>query len=535
MRLRECGCEDFLQIVLLVLNETMPSTGHYWSWVDSARVDMPCFETVSGGVPEEVDVSTHLNVDVVMLGVGTCGEDLSLRLLGAGLDVVGIEAALVGGECAYWACLPSKMMIRASDLLQEARRIDGVAGHAEVTPDWAPVAARVRAEATGGWDDRVAVARFEERGGRLVHGRGKLTGPRTVSVADQSFTAERGIVIATGSKAAIPPIPGLADVAYWTTHDVIQAETLPESIIVLGGGAVGCELGQVLSRFGVQVTIIEGLDRLLPLEEPEASAVVAAVFETEGIGVQTGTLAERVEQRGESIVVTLDGGTEVTGDQLLVATGRTVDLSDLGLDVAGLDGTARFIEVDERMRAADGIWAMGDATGKAMFTHVALYQAAIIAADILGENPARARYDAVPRVTFTDPEVGAVGMTEADAQEAGIDTVVVVKQLAATFRGWLHGAGNDGLVKLVVDRRTGALVGATAVGPRGGEMLGLLGLAVHTRTPLAELRSLIYAFPTFYGAIGEALGAYGRGLGTVLDPTYSGLEALDSVGTSAGG
>ncbi len=479
--------------------------------------------------PREVQVATKLDVDVIVLGVGTCGEDVSLRLLDAGLDVVGVEAQLVGGECAYWACLPSKMMIRAANLLQEARRVEGVAGRAEVIPDWAPVAERVRAEATGGWNDSIAVERFRERGGTLVHGHGKLTRPRTVTIGDQSFTARRGVVIATGSRPFIPPIPGLADVAYWTTHDVIQAETLPDSIIVLGGGAVGCELGQMLSRFGVEVTVVEGSDRLLSLEEPEASAVVATVFGNEGIAVHTGKSAERVESRGGSIVVTLAGETEVAGDRLLVATGRTVDLSGLGLEAAGLDSSAQFIDVDDRMRAADGIWAMGDVTRKAMFTHVALYQASIVAAGILGENPPPARYDAVPRVIFTDPEVGAVGMTEAEAQTAGIDAVVAVKHLPATFRGWLHGSGNDGLIKLIADRRAGVLVGATAVGPHGGEVLGLLSLAVHARVSLSQLRTMIYAFPTFHGAIGEAIGASERGLGTVIDPTYAALEALDLV------
>ncbi len=473
------------------------------------------------------------DVDVVALGVGTCGEDLSLRLLGAGLDVVGIEAALVGGECAYWACLPSKMMIRAASVVQEARRVGGMAGHAEVTPDWDLVAARVRTEVTGGWDDSVAVERFEGRGGRLVHGRGKLTGPRTVTVGDESFTARRGVVIATGSKPAIPPIPGLADVDSWTTHDVIRAERLPKSMVVLGGGAVGCELGQVLARFGTDVTIVEAGDRLLPAEEPEASEAVEAAFAAEGIDVHTGAAAQRVASRDGAIVVTLAGGAELASQHLLVATGRTVDLSRLGLESAGLKGAGRFIQVDERMRAADGIWAMGDVTGAAMFTHVALYQSAIVAADILGEDHAPARYDAVPRVTFTDPEVGAVGMTESDALAAGLDVVVVVKQLPRTFRGWLHGSGG-GIIKLIADQKTGVLVGATAVGPHGGEMLGLLSLAVHACIPLAELRSMIYAFPTFYGGIGEAVGAYGRGLAVALDPTYQGAEALDAAGAAEG-
>jgi len=470
-------------------------------------------------------------VDVVVLGVGTCGEDLSLQLLDAGLEVVGIEAALVGGECAYWACIPSKVMIRAATLVAEARRVDGVAGHAEVMPDWAPIAARVRAEVTGGWDDAMAVERFEARGGRLIHGYGKLTGPNTVTVGEESFSPRRGIVIATGSKPAIPPIPGLGDVDYWTTHDVIATEALPDSLIVLGGGAVGCELGQMLSRFGVAVTVVEGSDRLLAREEPEASAVVEAGLEADGVTVLTDVRAESVEAGAGEIVVNLSSGDEVAADRLLVATGRMVDLSSLGLEAAHIDGAAHFLEVDDRMRAAEGIWAIGDVTGKAMFTHVAVHQAGLVAADILGKNPHPARYDAVPRVTFTAPEAAAVGMTEADARAAGIDVVAAVKQVPATFRGWIHGRGADGIIKLVVDRDAGVLVGATVVGPQAGETLGLLALAVHARVPLDDLRTMIYAFPTFHGGIGEALGAAGRGVTTVLDPTYGALAELDSVGS----
>ncbi|MFO7663430.1 MAG: NAD(P)/FAD-dependent oxidoreductase [Chloroflexota bacterium] len=473
--------------------------------------------------------SVDAEFDVIVLGVGTCGEDLSLRLLDAGLEVLGIEAALVGGECAYWACLPSKMMIRAANALQEARRVAGVAGQAEVTPDWQMVAARVRAEATGGWDDSAATDRFQARGGTLIHGRGQLTGPRTVKVGDRHFAARRGVVIATGSKPSIPPIPGLAEVEYWTTHDIIQLESLPRSLIVLGGGAVGCELGQVLARFGVPVTIVEAADRLIPAEEPEASAVLAAAFADEGIVVRTGSAVEKVAARDGALVVSLADGAAVTAERLLVATGRRVDLSGLGLETVGLSSTDRAIPADERLRAADGLWAMGDVTGKAMFTHVALYQSAIIAADFLGREHPPARYDAVPRVTFTDPEVGAVGLTEKDAREAGQDVVAVVKQLPATFRGWLH-ATDGGVIKLVIDRTSGVIVGATTAGPHGGEMLGLLNLAVHARLPLAELNSMIYAFPTFYGAIGEAIGAYARGLTTVLDPAYEGLRQIDAIG-----
>lgn len=473
-------------------------------------------------------IDHYSEVDVIVLGVGTCGEDLSLRLLGAGLKVVGIEAALVGGECPYWACLPSKMMIRAGNALQEARRVNGMAGQADVLPDWSPVAARVRAEATGGWDDSIAVARFEGRGGRLIHGRGRLSGPRSVTVGAERITARLGLVIATGSKPAIPPIPGLDEVDYWTTHDIIKLEELPESLLVLGGGAVGCELGQVLSRFGVKVTIVEADERLLPAEEPEVSDEIKNAFASEGIEVYTGSAVQHVRLQDGSIAVALADGTELTRERLLVATGRKVDLSDLGLESIGLDSGARFIQVDERMRAADGVWAMGDMTGKAMFTYVALHQSMIVAADILGEDYPPAYYDAVPRVTFTDPEVGAVGMTEADAMAAGLDVAIVVKRLPYTFRGWLH-ATSDGVIKLIVERKSGVLVGASVVGPRGGEMLGMLSLAVHAGVPLEKLRSMIYAFPTFYGGIGEAIGAYGRGLATVLDPDYSGFKILDTV------
>jgi pyruvate/2-oxoglutarate dehydrogenase complex dihydrolipoamide dehydrogenase (E3) component len=459
--------------------------------------------------------------DVVVLGLGTGGEDLALRLLDAGLDVVGIEPQLVGGECPYWACIPSKVMIRAAKLLQEARRVEGVAGHVEVTPDWALVTARVRTEVTGDWDDSIAVARFEGKGGRFVRGRGTFTGPRTVTVGDRSFTAARGIVIATGSKPAIPPIPGLADVDYWVTHDAIQVEELPESLIVLGGGAVGCELGQVFSRFGVEVTIVEGLDRLLAAEEPEASEVLTSAFEAEGIQVRTGARVEHVATRGGTVVATLAGGADLVAERLLVATGRTVDLGGLGLESAGLDVPGRFIEVDEHLKAADGIWAMGDVTGKGMFTHMALYEGSIVAGDILGEDPPSADFASLPRVTFTDPEIGAVGLSEIGAREAGLDVAVTVKQVPATSRGWIHGTGNDGVIKLVADRKTDLLVGATCAGPHGGEVLGMLSTAIQAKLPIDDLQHMIYAYPTFYGGVGEAIGAYGRGIGQVFDPGYA--------------
>ncbi len=470
---------------------------------------------------------TSREADVIVLGLGTCGEELSGRLAMAGLDVVGVEPALIGGECPYWACLPTKLMVQSAKRLQEARRVNGDAGHAEVTPDWGQVASRIRKQVTGGWDDSLAVQRFEGRGGQLVRGRGSFTGPRTVAVGDDTVSARRGVVIATGSKPVVPPIPGLDEVAPWTSRDAVSAEQLPTSLIVLGGGAVGCELGQVFSRFGVDVTIVEGADRLLPVEEPEASDVVTTVFETEGISVRTGAMAERFERHDGTLTLILEGGAEVGAEQLLVAVGRRVDVSGLGLDAAGVETSDGYIQVDENLRAADGIWAMGDVTGQGLFTHVALRQARLIEADILGEDHEPIDYSSTPRVTFTDPEVGAVGMNEQKARDVGVDVRVTVKDLQGTFRGWVHGPGAEGIIKLIADRERGILVGATSVGPNGGEVLGLLSAALHARIPLTELRRMIFAFPTFHGGIGEAIGAYGRALVPVLDP---GADFLEDIG-----
>jgi len=458
--------------------------------------------------------------EIVVLGLGTGGEDLASRLVDEGVDVVGVEPNLVGGECAYWACIPSKIMIRAGNLLAEARRVNGMAGEADVKPDWSPVAERIRVEATGNWDDSIAVARFESRGGRFIRGYAKLTGPRTVVVGDREIEATRGIVLATGSHPFIPPIPGLADVSSWPTHDAIAADPLPASLIILGGGAVGCELGQVFARFGVKVTIIEGRDRLLALEEPETSAILQSVFDREGIAVLTNRRVEQVKQAGDHIVVTLDDGSEVSAERLLVATGRAVDFSALGLDAAGLEPVNRHVQVDDLMRAGDGIWALGDITGQPMLTSVAVYHSSIIGSDILGLSPVPADYRTMPRLTFTDPEIGTAGLTEASARDAGIDVATIVKQVPATFRGWIHGPGNDGVIKLVAERSSGVLIGATTMGPRGGDLLGMLGLAIHARLPINTLTTMMYGYPSFYGGIGEAVGAYGLGVGKVIDPDF---------------
>ncbi len=461
---------------------------------------------------------TSTGCDVVVLGMGTCGEDAALRLAGAGLDVIGIEARLIGGECPYWACIPTKSLARSARLVQEARRADGVVGSVTVKPDWDVIASRIRTEITGGWDDSAGVKRFESKGGRFVRGWGKLTGPRSVEVGGRRIEARRGVLVATGSSPVIPPVGGLDEVDFWTNHEVVSTKKVPGSIVVLGGGAVGCELGQVLARFGSTVTIVEGAERLLPGEEPEISNVLENALAGEGIRILTGRRASSVDHADIGIRITLDDGSSIGAEQLLVAVGRRADADSLGVTKAGAVTARGFIEVDGRMRAAEGLWAIGDITGKGMLTSVAEYQGRIAVEDILGAEPRPADYSALPRATFTDPEIGSVGMTEAQAREAGLEVQVVVKDLQATFRGYLHRTGNSGVIKLVADRAANRLVGAAVAGPAATEVLGFLELAVGRRLSLDDLVDTIYPFPTFYGGIGEALGAYGRGIARVLDP-----------------
>ena len=448
-----------------------------------------------------------MQADVVVIGMGPGGEDAAGRLAEAGLDVVGVDRELVGGECPYWGCIPSKMMIRAADLLAEGRRVRGMAGDATVRPDWAPVAQRIRDEATDDWDDRVAVERFEGKGGRFLRGDGHIVGPGRVAVGDQVVEARRGIVVATGTHSAIPSIPGLGRVPYWTNREAIEAKELPSSLLVLGGGAVGAELAQVFARFGVEVTVVEALERLVPGDEPEVGDLLAGVFGREGIAVHTAASVTEVRRDGARVTIELADGTTLAAAQILVATGRRADLAAAGLGAVGVDESQPWVPVDDHLRVTDGVWAVGDITGRGAFTHVAMYQSPIAVADILGQDHAPADYRAVPRVTFTDPEIGTVGLTEAQARANGVDVRVGATRVPQTARGWIHKAGNDGFIKLVEDAGRGVLVGATAMGPTGGEILGLLTLAVHAEVPTDQLRQMIYAYPTFHRGVEDALRA----------------------------
>ena len=447
-------------------------------------------------------------VDVVVIGMGPGGEYLGGKLAEAGLAVVGVDQRLLGGECPYYGCIPSKMIIRGANALAEGRRVSTLAGHSSIEPDFTPVAARIRNEATDNWDDRAAVDRFVGKGGRFLRGHGRITGPGRVLVtcangAVVDLVARRGIVVNTGTDPAVPPIPGLRESPYWTNRDILTVEKAPESLIVLGGGAIGCELAQAFTRFGTLVTVVEGSPRLLPLEEPESSELIDKAFTDEGIDVRTGHHISAVHH-GDGFTCEFDGG-QVTARHLLVAAGRRTNLSDIGLDTIGIDPAAKFLDPDDQMRIAEGVWAIGDITGKGAFTHMSMYQGGIATRAILGRPGHGAEYHAVPKVTFTDPEVGSVGLTEAQARERGLTVRVAVTQLPDSSRGFIHKVGNGGIIKLVEDADRGVLVGATSAGPTGGEVLSALVVAVHAEVPTSRLRELIYAYPTFHRAIETAV------------------------------
>src|SRR6266498_1952541 len=327
-------------------------------------------------------------------------------------------------------------MVRAGNSLAEAARVLRLAGDARVSPSWRPVVERVR-EATANWDDQVAVDRLRGKGGTFLRGQARLTGPREVEVDGERYRARRGVVVATGGEPAAPPIDGLAEAGYWTNREAIEADELPASLVVLGAGPIGLELAQTFHRFGTQVTVVEVADRALPMEEPENGEAMGEVLREEGIVLHSG--AGAVRRADGKVTVELADGRQVDGEQLLVATGRRLEVGSLGLEAAGLDPETRSVAVDEHLRAGDGVWAVGGGTGKGAFTHLAVYQGRIAAADVLGQAHAAADYRALPRVTFTDPEVASVGLTEAQAREAGLAVRAGVAATASSARGWIHG------------------------------------------------------------------------------------------------
>ena len=448
--------------------------------------------------------------DVVCLGGGVAGESLAAGLSGSGLTLAVVERELVGGECAYWGCIPSKTLLRSAETLSEAARARTLAAsEVEWRVDFAKVSQRVLRMARD-LDDSGPAGALVASGARLVRGDGRLENLRTVVIGDERLIARRAVVVATGSTATTPAIPGLDTADFWTNRQAAIPRELPASLVILGAGPIGLELGQAFARLGSKVTLIEAGSRLLGLEEPEAGAALQPHLEADGLRVILGDPCVLVETSSARsaldrplTIVHLRSGTIVTAERLLVATGRRANV-DTWRSV-GLSQTERgWLRVDpSTLEAAPGVFGAGDVIGMGGFTHLAHYHGQVIARRLRGES-ARADHGAVPRVTYTDPEVASVGLSEAAAVASGLDVLVARADPGQTARGYIHDF-RGGAVKLVADRERGVLAGATLVTPRAGEILGELVLAIKLKVPLTTLADVIHPFPAFNRVLGAAL------------------------------
>jgi pyruvate/2-oxoglutarate dehydrogenase complex dihydrolipoamide dehydrogenase (E3) component len=449
--------------------------------------------------------------DVVCLGGGVAGEAIAVGLQDSGLTLAVVERELVGGECPYWGCVPSKTLLRSGETLTEADRARLLAASCvDWTVDFPKVSRRVLGMARNLDDSRPAAA-MQATGATLFRGEGRLTDPRTVVVGNDQLVARRALVVANGSTAAIPDIPGLDTVEYWTNRQAAIPRELPVSLAILGGGAIGVELGQGFARLGCRVTVIEAGPSFLRLEEPEAGAALRLHLEADGMMLVIGDPCVGVEQplmgpsrEPSTVVVHLNSGAKVRADRLLVATGRRPNVE--AWQAVGLPQTERgWLQVDPAtLEARPGVFGAGDITGLGGFTHLAYYHGQVVARRLQGMD-ARADHTAVPRVTFTDPEVASVGLTEAAARARGIDVVVASADPAETARGYIHDF-RRGALKLIGDRERGVLIGATLVTPRAGEILGELVLAIKLGAPLKTLADVIHPFPAFNRVLGASLG-----------------------------
>ena len=451
--------------------------------------------------------SSH-EFDVVCLGGGVAAESLAGGLRGSGLTLAVVERELVGGECPYWGCMPSKTLLRSGETLSEADRARRLAAsRVEWTVDFQKVATRVRWMARELNDSRPAAA-LEATGARLFRGEGVLSDLATVTVGDRRLVARRAVVICNGGTAAIPSIHGLDTVEYWTNRQATIPASLPASLAILGGGAIGIELGQAFARLGAKVTVIEAGPKFLALEEPEAGAAIGPHLEADGITVMVGDPCIAVENQSDQqrgpVAVHLRSGAVVIAERLLVATGRRANAE--AWRAAGLEQTERgWLKVDaSTLEARPGVFGAGDVTGLGGFTHLAHYHGEVIARRLQGID-ARADHSAIPRVTFTDPEIASVGLSEAAARAKGIDVVVAVADPATAARGYIHDF-HGGVIKLVADRERGVLIGATLVTPRAGEIVGELVLAIKLGTPVDTLADVIHPFPAFNRVLGQTLG-----------------------------
>lgn len=450
--------------------------------------------------------------DVVVIGAGPAGENAADYATQRGLSAVIVEKELVGGECSYWGCMPSKALLRPTEVLAHAHRVPAAAAAVTGDVDVARVLAN-RDAFVSNFDDASQVEWLDDVGVDLVRGHGRLAGERTVEVEQGDGTvltlrATTGVVIAIGSRAAVPPVDGLGDVATWDNRDITEMEAVPDRLLVLGGGVIGVEMAQAVRRLGAaEVTIVEGLERLLNNEEPAASEHLRQRLEAEGIAVHTGQFAESVSREGRDgpVTLTLADGTTLTGDELLVAVGRRAPTDDLGLDTVGVEpGRGGFLDVDGHLRVlVDGApsgWlsAIGDVNGRALLTHQGKYQARLVGDRLAGVESDAAWADerAVPRVVFTDPQVAAVGLTEAQAAERELDVRVVRYDTGWSAGGSLFGKDSGGPAVLVIDQDRRVVVGATFVGANVSELLHSATIAIAGEVPVDRLWHAVPSFPT---------------------------------------